>query len=166
MSLNNTVLSNVASDRSPEIIYSVRNLDQPSQMVLSEWLCQQNIPNPIPFNKLHCSVICACSGLPAEYIPDRRRVSLEPWTYGLGVIGPAFALFFKCDPLQRQWDDAVENGVHMRYPKFVPHISLSYSVQPEWNYATLTPPIFSLTLDAEVVCAFDPQHAKSNWQNA
>lgn len=159
------MLINVASDRSAEVVYSVRNLDYHSQMVLSEWLFHQHIPNPVPIDKLHCSVICACSGLPAEYIPDRRRMSLEPCTYGLGVIGPAFALFFKCDPLQRQWDEAVGNGVQMRYPNFVPHISLSYNVQPDWNYAVLEPPVFSLTLDAEVVCAFNPQYAKSNWQN-
>ena len=166
MGLNNPVLINVASERSAEVVYSVRNLDQPSQTVLAEWLCTQHIPHPIAHDKLHCSVICACSELPADYIPDRRKVSLEPQTYGLGVIGPAFALFFQCQALQRQWDDAIEHGVHMRYPNFVPHISLSYSVEPDWDYVALTPPPFTLTLEAEVVCAFDPQYAKKNWQNA
>lgn len=166
MSLNNSVLINVASERSAEIVYSVRNLDQPSQEVLAGWLHDQHIPNPIPPEKLHCSVICACSELPNDYIPDRRQVALEPLTYDLGVIGPAFALFFKCEPLQRQWNGAVEHGVAMRYPTFVPHISLSYSVEPEWDYAAVIKPTFSLTLDTEVVCAFDPQYAKKNWLNA
>lgn len=159
------MLVNVASERS-EAVYSFRNLDLTSQKVLSDWLSQCCVPNPIPHEKLHCSVICACNDLPSDYIPDRRRLCLEPHTYGLGIIGPAFALFFQSTPLERQWNDAVEHGVHMKYPNFVPHISLSYSVQTDWDYSLLSPPPFALTLEAEVVASFDPQFAKRNWQNA
>lgn len=159
------MLIQVASERKAlnEAVYSVRALEEHSQKVLHEWLSDQHIPNPLPKEKLHCSVVCACNLLPADYIPDRRRVYIEPETYNLGVIGPAFALFFRCTQLDRQWNDAVEHGVEMVYEAFVPHISLSYAVTPEWDYTAVQVPNFSLALAGEVVSLFDPQYAKRNW---
>ena len=160
------MLIQAASDRPTETVYSVRALEDHSQRTLSEWLNDQHVPNPLEKNKLHCSVVCACSELPPQYIPDRRRVFIAPTTYRLGVIGPAFALFFECCDLERQWNEAIEQGVRMMYPTFVPHISLSYEVQADWDYSTLQPPDFSLVLAGEVVNKFDPQYAKRNWQHA
>jgi hypothetical protein len=163
------VLINVESERKvvTETVYSVRALEEHSCNDLYEWLNDQHVPNPIPKDKLHCSVICACSDLPPGYIPDRRQVLIYPTTYLLGTIGPAFALFFESWQLKKQWHDAVVSGVSMIYDNFVPHVSLSYSVlMDDFDYNALQPPSFEIRFREEVVSAFDPQFAKRNWQRA
>lgn len=161
------MLIQVASERKAphEAVYSVRALEEHSRNTLHEWLSDQHIPSPIPKEKLHCSIVCACSLLPVDYTPDRRMIYIEPETFNLGLIGPAFALFFQSRQLDRQWQDAVEHGVEMMYQDYVPHISLSYEVTPEWNYEAVQPPNFALALVGEVVSQFDPQYAKRNWSN-
>ena len=73
----------------------------------------------------------------------------------LGTIGPAFALFFESMQLDQQWHYAVDNGIEMVYHSFVPHISLSYQVLPNWNYESIEPPNFMLALTEEVVSRFE-----------
>jgi hypothetical protein len=157
------VLIQVDSERKApsEAVYSVRALEEHSRRNLHEWLADQHLPNPLPEEKLHCSVICACTLLPSEYIPDRRKVIITPETYDLGLIGPAFALFFECAELERQWNYAVNRGVEMVYSQFVPHISLSYSIAPDWNYAAMSPPNFQLAFVEEVVSVYDANFKSS-----
>ena len=163
------VLIQVASDRKAnheEAVYSLRALEDHSCDQLHQWLLDQHIPRPIIKEKLHCSIVCACNYLPPEYIPDRRHLSIGPDTYILGTIGPAFALFFQCGELEQQWRFAVEHGVDMVYHRFVPHISLSYTMEPGWNYENVQPPQFTLAFREEIVSNFDTQFAKRNWANS
>jgi hypothetical protein len=156
--LNNQVLVQVASDRKAnheEAVYSLRALETQSRNLLYEWLSDQHIPSPLAKEKLHCSVVCACNQLPPEYIPDRRQIHIAPETYILGTIGPAFALFFECNELDRQWNFAVEHGVDMVYHRFVPHISLSYAVAMGWDYTAVQPPSFRLSFTEEIVSVFN-----------
>lgn len=159
--INTLVLIPEVSERT----YSCRSLDAESQERLAEWIAHNHIPDPVSKDMLHCSVVCAMSDLPINYIPDRRKVYVNPGTYKLGVIGPAFALFFESYAFEHQWGMACKCGVKMRYEQFIPHISLSYVVLPNWNYTELVPPTFTLSFDAEVVSGYDPQRAKHNWNS-
>jgi hypothetical protein len=160
-----SVLIQVASDRKAnheEAVYSLRALEEHSRNQLHEWLLDQHVPRPVVKEKLHVSVVCACNYLPPEYIPDRRHVSAKPETYRLGMIGPAFALFFQCSELDRQWQFAVEHGVDMVYYQFVPHISLSYTTEPGWNYENVQPPPFIVAFREEIVSNFDFTNRTTN----
>lgn len=158
------MLVNVASERKAgtEQVYSARTLEPSSCKNLHEWLNDQHVPNPLPQSKLHCSVVCACTELPADYIPDRRHILVPPETYSLGTIGPAFALFFQSWQLELQWKSAVERGVTMVYSTFVPHVSLSYSVLVDWDYSALVPPNFRLEFQEEIVSKFDPTYKQKS----
>jgi hypothetical protein len=135
-------------------VYSSRSLAVQSRAQLSTWLKAHSVPNAPTEANLHCSVIVS-DRIPTEYIPDRDPVELQPTTYRLGLLGPAFVLFFDCPRLEYQWQRAISTGIRMYYPRFVPHISLSYSVPSDWSYQTLTPPSFQLLLTEEIIAPYN-----------
>jgi len=123
-------------------------LNQQSSEFLYEWMKENRVPNPSPMNELHCTVICSEVEIPG-YTVDPALVMLNPATYKIAIMNEALVVQFKSDPLVEQWQKAMNLGGKSKFPTFIPHISLSYKVPEDYDYAELKPPPTFLVLQGE-----------------
>lgn len=128
--------------------YTRRLVDPKSAAHLQQWFDENAIPNTIPPDQLHCSVITATEEIPA-YRPDPVPVLIRPKEYRLTFLKEALVIAFDSPMLKRAWDRAVQMGVGLKYPKYVGHVSVSYSVPLEFELSEVKPPTFPIRLLAE-----------------
>jgi hypothetical protein len=129
-------------------LYSFRKLNAYSSGLLTEWMSEYRVPNPVESIELHCTVICSKASIP-QYKLDAMPVMLNPATYHIDILGEALVLSFRSDTLHRQWLTANALGAQSRWPTFRPHITLSYKVPVEFQFEDLKPPPVPLVLDSE-----------------
>lgn len=131
-----------------EGFYSFRSLNQQSADFLHEWMLENKIPNPVPKDKLHTTVLCTEVNVPG-YTLDPTLIMVNPASYKFEMLDRALVISFKCDPLEEQWQKAMNLGAKSKYPKFIAHVSLSYMVPESFDYEDLKPPPTFLILDPE-----------------
>lgn len=139
-------------------LFTKRKLDYASEVRLYSWIRENRIPNPLPPNKLHATVIAAWNSL-RSYDPDARHIELQPDTYTLSMLGPALVLRFDCEEMKTQWLKAKQSGVVMTFRDFIPHISLTYRVPHGFDWLMLAPPKLPFTLEAEEADIFTSEYA-------
>ncbi len=130
-------------------LYTYRKLNTHSLEYLYDWMNENRIPNRIPSDKLHCTVVCSESSLP-NYSIDPLAVLINPATFKIELMNEALTLSFESVPLKNQWLLAKNLGASFKYPSYRPHISLSYAVPLQYDYSQLKPPYIPLILDPEI----------------
>ena len=128
--------------------YAYRSLNAQSADFLYEWMKEHYVPNPIPKDKLHVTVVCSENDVDG-YTPDPSPVMVSPATFKIGMMNEALVIHFKSDALEEQWQRAMNMGARSRYPKFSPHVSISYQVPEDYDYTELKPPSTFLVFNAE-----------------
>jgi hypothetical protein len=128
--------------------YAFRNLNAQSAEFLYGWMQEHGIPNPIPMDKLHVTVVCSENDV-LGYTPDPMPLQISPATFKLDMMNEALVIKFKSDALEEQWQRAMNMGAKSRYPKLTPHISLSYNVPLDYDYHDLKPPPSFLVFNEE-----------------
>jgi hypothetical protein len=109
---------------------------------------ENRVPNPNSMSELHCTVICSDVEIPG-YTVDPALVMLNPATYKIAIMNEALVVQFKSDPLVEQWQKAMNLGGKSKFPTFIPHITLSYKVPEDYDYAELKPPPTFIVLEGE-----------------
>ena len=128
--------------------YAFRNLNPQSAHFLYEWMLEEGVPNPIPAHNLHVTVVCSEADVEG-YVPDPTPVMINPATYKIDQMQEALVIKFRNDTLEEQWQRAMNMGAKSRYPRFIPHISLSYKVPESYDPSDLKPPPSFIVLDGE-----------------
>jgi len=129
-------------------LYTFRKPSLHSIELLSEWMQENHIPNPVSAAELHVSVICSEIPVPG-YIPDSNSVWVNPTTYSVGMLGEALVLKFRSEVLSQQWKEAQNLGAQSRWPTFQPHLSLSYAVPLDYDYSNIKPMFVQLVFMEE-----------------
>ena len=157
-----TYLEFMAEDTTAtEGFYSFRPLNVQSATYLYEWMKENRIPNPIPTDKLHVTVVCSDNDVPS-YMPDPTPLQISPATFRLDMMQEALVIKFKSDALEEQWQRSMNMGAKSRYQSFSPHISLSYKVPLDYDCDYIKPPPTFLVFDGEQMKPNDPNWAKKN----
>lgn len=141
--------------------YAYRSLNAQSAEFLYGWMQEHRIPNPIPMDKLHVTVICSDCDVPG-YTPDPALVMASPSSFKLDMMNEALVIKFKSDALEEQWQRAMNLGAKSRYVKFSPHVSLSYKVPESFDHTDLKPPSTFLVFDGEKSRPLIDDWAKKN----
>ena len=128
--------------------YAFRNLNAQSAKFLHEWMKEHRVPNPLPMDKLHVTVVYSENMVPG-YTPDPTLLQVSPASYKIDMMEEALVIKFRSDALEEQWQRAMNMGARSRYPKFVPHISLSYNVPVNYDLTELKPPPTYLVFNEE-----------------
>jgi hypothetical protein len=68
---------------------------------------------------------------------------------------------FKSSEMDRQNSRALSQGARMTWPKFIPHVTLSYSYPGNFDFQSLRTPPFFLEFGPESVKEFDGEVAHS-----
>ena len=133
-------------------LFTFRRLNLQSAEFLVGWMQENGIPNQLPLNELHCSVVG--SEVPVEgYSPDPTLIMLNPATYKIEMLGEALVISFRSDPLEEQWQRAMNLGAKTFFPTYIPHITLSYKVPLDYDFGDLKPPPIFLVLQSEEIKA-------------
>ena len=115
---------------------------------MSMWMRENRIPNPISSNELHCTVVCSEVEIPG-YVPDNTLVMVNPAKFKINILNNALVVEFKSDPIELQWQRAMNMGGRSKWPRFIPHISLSYGLTEWFDPTELKPPPSFLVLEPE-----------------
>src|SRR5580698_8968405 len=129
-------------------LYSFRKPCLHSAEILSEWIQENRIPNPISNQDLHVTVVHSETDIP-NYVPDNKPVWVNPATYSIGFLGDALVLKFQNAVLTKQWEQANNLGAKSKWPSYQPHVSLSYSVPEGFDYSHVKPLPVQMVLDQE-----------------
>lgn len=127
-----------------------------SLVKLNEYLVEQNIPNKILLDDIHTTLLYTKRQLD-EYIPlnKLRGVKVEPikfeiWKTYDGLNCLVLIIDNKELHLLHNYIVKTHNGKHI-HEQFIPHITLSYNVDPKFDCNKLPLPNFDLTLDNEIM---------------
>jgi len=109
---------------------------------------ENRIPNPVSSNELHCTVVCSEVSIPG-YVPDNTPVMVNPASYKINILNNVLVVEFKSDPVVVQWQRAMNMGGRSKWPRFIPHVSISYNMGEWFDPTELKPPPSFLVLDQE-----------------
>ena len=123
-------------------------LSEESSNELYQWCIDSKIPNPIKPNDLHCSVITS-NNILSGYVPDERALKIMPMSYSLTMLGIALVIKFQSHSLNEAYLRAKHAGAKFVYPTFCSHISLSYLVWEDFDFHSLSIPVFPIVLERE-----------------
>ena len=114
------------------------NFDSATLGALAAYMRAQNIPNPVPVDKLHTTLLYSKRNLP-NFLPQEKYDS--PYTAnsnGLEVFEPradsekqkrCLVLKLDCDELsQRHSDLMIDHNADYDFDEYIPHVTLSYDV--------------------------------------
>jgi hypothetical protein len=132
--------------------YSYRTLDSDSQEYLSEWMFENRVPNALPIESLHCTVIDATNHF-FGYSLDLSPIRVDPTQFRVRVMHTALVVSFRSTALQMQYDAAISRGATPTYPTFRPHVSVSYRLPISFSLWDLKPPTQPIYLEAEKSCS-------------
>jgi hypothetical protein len=148
-------------------VYSFFSLSQESANNLHAWCVAKGVPNPLPPEDLHSTVIWTPTNLP-NYQPYPGPIVIEPLHFRLGTLGtaekPVLVLFYDHPIPKEQWLKAKAQGANFTYAKYVEHITLSYDPS-DFDFSQIGIPYMELTLEKEHVEALDPDKFKKEQVN-
>jgi hypothetical protein len=137
--------------------------------LLDEYIKSSGIPNPVPKDKLHSTIVYSRQGF-AGYKPKTDMTIVQPnhkdeWgaehTYGIQRLGEnkeAIVLTYYCYELEEQFWQAARLGASWDHVGHVLHVTLSYDA-PDFDITQLKLPEFDLVFEPEVVEAFEEDWA-------
>jgi len=144
-------------------IYSWMKPDATTEVNLSRWAEENKIPNPVPAELLHCTVIRSPDGF-AGYEPlvnpIRVQIGLndEYPPYSLKFVGPnreALVLSFPCHEVDEQNTKAIALGMDFDWAEYrEPHVTVSYNVGLNFDLSKVKLPTFELSFEAEEVMPY------------
>lgn len=129
-----------------------------SARALVAWASAMNIPDIVPAEQMHATIIASRVPLPA-YEPDEwLRETVNPKEMTVGFLGPddarALVIFFESWWLQWKHEQALRQGGSWDFPgDYRPHIAVSYTPGELWP-KTIAPPPFGILLAGEIVRDF------------
>lgn len=151
-----------------------------TQAMLSAWMAENNIPNPIPGDKLHCTIVSSKEEF-GGYDPRQEITVVKPewdnpdiygyshigyWFQRLGKDNKTIALCFDSPELrQQQWcafDAGAEWNTLPNGNLFPLHVSLTYDAPKDFDITKLKPPIFEMVFESEIVEPKVDNWAESN----
>lgn len=115
---------------------------------MSEWLEENAMPHRVPVEELHCTLIESLTR-PVDYQPDLESIIIPPRCIRLDLLHNAFVLAFHSQQLEMQFHRVIAHGATSRYPSFVPHVTVSYSIPCGYEMSEVKPPTFPLELAPE-----------------
>jgi hypothetical protein len=120
-------------------------------------MIENGIPNPVPVNELHCTIVNSTVPVPG-YLPEVEHVTISPSTFQLKMLNSTLVVSFSNSTLDQHHWNAISQGATSDFAKFCPHISISYKVPTSFSLADVKPPMLPLTLTAEQI-----QEQDRNW---
>ena len=120
-------------------------VDTKTSFELSQWCSENNIPNPVPYEQLHCSVIWALDEIPG-YRLNRAPLTIRPKEFCVKMMKEALTIVFDNPRLQQSWESATRFGVPLKYPNYIGHVSVSYAVPLDFDLSNIKPPNFPIRL--------------------
>jgi hypothetical protein len=127
-------------------LYSSFSLSPESSTTLYNWALKNDIPNIVPTEKMHCTVVWSPKHI--EYPTSNSSVTLDPDTYSFAVLGDALVLQFNNHELQQKWNLAKQLGAEFTFPTYKQHITISYD-PGDVSITSLKLPDFPIILDSE-----------------
>lgn len=130
-------------------MYAYRSIGPFTALVLTAWAQANGIPYPVPAPYMHVTVIASDTDLD-DYLPDSRKVVVDPRTFRLDRFGGGDILVLRFDApeLLAANRSAHDKGAEERWP-YHPHITLSYRAGRTVSPDTLPLPEFPLVLEPE-----------------
>lgn len=144
-------------------IYSWMKPDPATEKNLTLWAKENQIPNVVPSDLLHCTIIRAPEGF-AGYEPllNPTRVFVgandEFPAYSLKLVGPnrdALVLSFYCHEVDEQNTKAQLLGMKFDWADYrEPHVTISYNVGLNFDLSKVKLPTFELSFEPEEVMPY------------
>lgn len=134
-------------------IYVGLKLSTTSAEELEEWVKKNNIPNPVPKDDYHVTLVYDRNHSLDDYtIEEFDPIKLDPSTYSFELFGQeknVLVLAFKNKQLEDKhaWTRQ-ELGFNWDFPSYIPHITLALDV-PNFNVSKLSLPDFPIYLVEE-----------------
>lgn len=155
-------------------IYSFVKPTQKTIDLLTAWIAESKIPNPVPPDQLHSTVVYSKAAF-SGYQPRDKMTIVNPSQhdqfgtclydgYGLRRLGPdlkALVLTFYSVELSEQFWQANTLGASWDHQEKIQHITLSYDIG-DFDISSLTPPCFELNFDPEQTQVLQEDWAKNN----
>lgn len=148
--------------------YVCVKLSDKSATKLNKWCKESLIPNQLPKEDLHCTLIYSKDDLPpAIELPQYSEpFKIEPDTFEYALFGDKqtiLVLKFKQEELQARWQTLKdEYNFQYDFPTYIPHISLSYEVPEGYNINRLELPNFPIYLVGEHRESLEPDDEELN----
>jgi hypothetical protein len=139
-------------------LFLFRPLELDSARQVNEWMIENHIPNPVPIDELHCTIINSTIDIPS-YVPGAEPVTVSSSTFQIAMLNNALAVTFVDSTLNEQHYRIIGMGATSEFPHFLPHISVSYQVPLGFSLEDIKPPSLPLTFSAEV-----RQHQNLDWK--
>jgi hypothetical protein len=136
-----------------ESFYSHYKLDAKSRSLMNDWMKYNKIESPVPPDELHCTLIYSKID-PSDYSPSNTPIEIDLSTATFGHLGPdeskraTVILLPHVTGLSQRYNLVKSKGAVSDFPKYIPHITLSYSA---FDYTVLTQPTFTITLEREYI---------------
>jgi hypothetical protein len=126
------------------------NLGQKSAERLNKWCKESLIPNQLPIEELHCTLIYSKDNLPPnieiQKYSDMLKVEPDTYEYALfGENGNTLVLKITQEKIQDRWYELKKKyKFQYDFPTYIPHISLSYDIPQGFNINRLEKPNFPI----------------------
>lgn len=168
-----TVVPEEEETRGPGVYSSVKP-DPTTKKALVTWMEAAGIPNPVPADKLHSTIVYSKETF-AGYVPRNAITVAKPayyseWgfycgnNYSIRRIGPekkAIALCFNSMELWDQFYQAMNLGASWDFEDKCLHITLSYDA-PDFDFSNVELPTFELVFEPETVEPLQDDWAADN----
>jgi hypothetical protein len=101
-------------------------IDGDSAKLIRRYAESLGIPNLLPMNKYHVSVMYSKISPSVEYPVIDTEFAIPAYAYDLRYIGNAIAIILNSPWLRWRFSLAKACGIKSDYPGFIPHMSLCY----------------------------------------
>lgn len=137
-------------------LYSSVRPDGTSAAALVGWCAFNGVPNAVPPEDLHATIIYSRQPV-RGYQPSDAAVTVDAASFRLGILdGKLLVLHFASPDLEARHAAARALGATWDFPSYQPHITLSTDIG-SFDWVTLKPPQFPISLGDEKVEPLDVQ---------
>lgn len=140
--------------------YVYYTVAKPVKEKLYQWMKDNDIPNPVPKDSLHCTVAYGDSVDPnyhfSEFTLSNEIVVADRKTYRLEVFGDALVIAFRNHELNKRNSFFNLLGLRSKFTTYIPHITVSYGFNGSIPLKNINIPDFDIVLDREHMVDPDP----------
>lgn len=123
---------------------------------ITAWLHDHNdvIPNPVPIEHLHTTVVYSRADfeIPKKAIEHFNGIidEFKFFPSGFALLGKqedekkALVMLLEAEPLEVLHDFLLENGATHGFDDYIPHVTLSYEADKDFDTSPIKPPNFYL----------------------
>ena len=115
-------------------------------LVMKAWVDVWKIPNAIPCEKYHTTILYSRKPLPESVLPKidlkKNKMVFKPSGLDLFGEGKDRVLVMKLDApeLITLHEKMIKLGATHDFPRYQPHVTISYDLPEDFNWNTITPP--------------------------